>query len=86
MDPNRIYFYKIFQFIGLRKCDINKRLGHRRAENCFYVIPHYEYDTWIYGCHLFKICSEQTYNELIYHFHINEMEGFLEYSKLINNG
>ena len=69
--PLRPYFKKIMDYIGLTLGQINKRLGHRRAEHTFYV------DT-----SQFSLCTEATYNELIQAFGINKMEGFKEFEEL----
>ena len=53
-------------FIGASSCkDVNKALGHRRAEHAFYI------DTM-----QFSLCTEKTYRELIDRFGIDQMKGF----------
>ena len=39
LHPLRLYFKEILDFIGLKLPQINKKLGHRRAEHSFYVTP-----------------------------------------------
>lgn len=66
LNPLRQYFYRVLQFIGFSSCkEVNKQLGHRKAEHCFYI------DTT-----QFALCTEKTYQDLIDKFHINMMEGF----------
>jgi site-specific DNA-methyltransferase (adenine-specific) len=69
--PLRDYAEKVQEFIGLGLKEINKHLGHRRAEHFFYI------DSTQFG-----LCTEKTYNELIHNFYINKMNGFVEYSEL----
>ena len=71
MHPLRPYFKMVMDYIGLTIGQINKRLGHRRAEHAFYV------DT-----SQFSLCTEATYNELILAFSIDKMEGFKNYEEL----
>ena len=53
-------------FTGVSSCrDINKALGHSRAEHAFRI------DTM-----QFSLCTKKTYQELIDRFSINRMEGF----------
>ena len=71
LHPLRQYFNKILQFSGFSSVkEINKYLGHRRAEHCFYI------DTM-----QFSLCTERTYQELIDRFHINKMEGFKTFAE-----
>ena len=89
----RIYFKKILEFVGAKSCkEINQRLGHRRAEHCFYVtegkravkekIGGKADHTTIVGSSQFALCTEQTYNEIISVFGIDKMDGFLPYVEL----
>lgn len=69
LNPLRKYFGKILQHIGCTSCkEVNKRLGHRRAEHCFYT------DTLQFG-----LCTEGTYQELVDEFRINDMEDFMQF-------
>lgn len=71
LHPLRKYFNKILQFCGLKSIkEINKTLGHRRAEHCFYI------DTM-----QFSLCTEKTYQELIDKFHIEKMEGYKTFAE-----
>ncbi len=85
IHPLRPYFKKIMDFIGLNLKEINKKLGHRKAEHTFYVTPKKAIPGEIgqkadhctrLGSSQFSICTEKTYNELIKIFKIDKMEGF----------
>lgn len=69
--PLREYFEKVLAHTGLRYKQINKVLGHRRAEHSFY------FDSSQFG-----LLTEQTYGELIEVFNINEIDGFKPYEEL----
>lgn len=69
--PQRLYFKKVMEFIGLNLKQINNRLGHRRAEHTFYI------DSTQYS-----LCTEKTYKELIETFKIDKMQGFVEWHLL----
>lgn len=71
LNPLRQYFSDVLAFIGAESCkDVNKALGHRRAEHCFYI------DSMQFG-----LCTESTYQELNDRFHIDKMEGFKPFSE-----
>lgn len=71
LNPLRKYFAEVMAFIGVSSCkDVNKELGHRRAEHAFYI------DTM-----QFSLCTEKTYQELIDRFHIDRMEGFKTFAE-----
>ena len=73
----RGYFKRVLEFIGAKSCkEINAKLGHRKAEHCFYVTGKGK------GSTQFSLCTEQTYNEIISVFGIDKMNGFLPYSEL----
>ena len=73
----RDYFKKVLDFIGAKSCkEINARLGHRKAEHCFYVTGKGK------GSTQFSLCTEQTYNEIVSVFGIDKMNGFLPYAEL----
>lgn len=89
----RDYFKKVLDFIGAKSCkEINARLGHRKAEHCFYVtegkravkdaIGGKEDHTTRIGSSQFALCTEQTYTEIVSVFGIDKMEGFLPYAEL----
>ena len=69
--PLREYFERVSNYINLTYKQINKILGHRRAEHSFY------FDSSQFG-----LLTEQTYNELIEVFNIDKMDGFKPYSEL----
>lgn len=76
-NPLREYFKLVLNFIGAKSCkEINTKLGHRRAEHCFYVTGKEN------GSTQFSLCTEQTYQELICVFGIDKMQGFVPYSEL----
>lgn len=89
----RDYFKKVLEFIGAKSCkEINMRLGHRKAEHCFYVTigkkavkdsvgGKADHTTRI-GSSQFSLCTEQTYNEIVSVFGIDKMYGFLPYAEL----
>jgi site-specific DNA-methyltransferase (adenine-specific) len=89
----RDYFKKALEFIGAKSCkEINARLGHRKAEHCFYVTEgkkavknaiggKADHTTRI-GSSQFALCTEQTYNEIVSVFGVDKMDGFLPYTEL----
>ena len=89
----RDYFKHVLDFIGSKSCkEINAKLGHRKAEHCFYVtkgkraikekIGGRADHTTRTGSSQFSLCTEQTYNEIVSVFGIDKMSGFLSYSEL----
>ena len=73
----RDYFKRVLEFIGAKSCkEINAKLGHRKAEHCFYVTGKGK------GSTQFSLCTENTYNEVVSVFGIDKMNGFLPYSEL----
>ena len=76
-NPLREYFARVLDFVGATSCkEINARLGHRKAEHCFYVTGSRN------GSTQFSLCTERTYQELIDVFGIDKMQGFIEYAEL----
>lgn len=69
--PLRSYFTDVKEFIGLSLGKINDILGHRRAEHSFYLTSTQ-----------FVIPTQETYNELIETFNIDQMDGFKPFDKL----
>ena len=70
LNPLRDYFQKMLDFIGVSGSkEINKILGHRKAEHCFRI-----------NTSQFYLCTEETYNELIKVFKIDKMQGFKTFS------
>lgn len=93
-NPLREYFRDVLRFIGAKSAkEINKKLGHRKAEHCFYVtegkrevkskIGSKADHTTRISSSQFALCTEQTYNELIFVFGIDKMQGFKKYSYLL---
>lgn len=71
IHPLRDYFARVLEFIGKGLKDINKELGHRRAEHSFYI-----------SSTQFSLCTEPTYSELIERFNIDDMHGFKTHKEL----
>lgn len=69
--PQREYFKKVMDFIGLGLKQINNKLGHRRAEHTFYI-----------NSTQYSLCTEKTYIELIENWNIHKMEGFKDFTEL----
>lgn len=69
--PLRAYAKRVLNFIDENSKKINYFLEHRRAEHFFYV------DTTQFG-----LCTEETYQELIETFSINEMAGFKTFHEI----
>ena len=71
LHPLRLYFKSVMEFIGLKLKQINTKLGHRRAEHCFYL------DSTQFG-----LCTEKTYLELIEVFNIDKLNEFKTFKEL----
>ena len=71
IHPLRNYFKIIMDYVGLNLKQINKKLGHRRAEHTFYI------NSTQYG-----LCTEKTYLELIEVFGIDKVNEFKTYEEL----
>jgi len=69
----RTYSHKILSFINMTSKKICEKLGNRKAEHFFY-----------YNTSQFALCTRETYQELIEHFKIDEMDGFLSYDTLVS--
>lgn len=91
LNPLRLYFKDVMDFIGCNLRQINKTLGHRKAEHTFYVTPRKviinEIDgkadhVFRMGSSQFLLCTEETYKELIDVFNIDKMEGFKNFEEL----
>jgi len=91
LNPLRGYFRRVLDFIGAQSCKvINKELGDRSAEHCFYVSKtkvKKEFGGDIDHCprigsSQFCLCTEGTYERLISVFGIDKMEGFQSYEEL----
>src|SRR5699024_9067660 len=71
LHPLRFYFGEVMEYIGLGLKGINDALGHRRVEHTFYI-----------NSTQFALCTNETYEELIKKFGINNMQGFKTYAEL----
>nr|WP_302578294.1 site-specific DNA-methyltransferase [Methanobrevibacter arboriphilus] len=72
-NPLRDYSKKIFEYIGLRKADIMKKLGHRKIDHFI------RYDTI-----QFLLPTRDTYDEFVEVFNLKNMDGFLTYDEMLN--
>ena len=68
--PQRLYFKKVLDFIGLKKKEIINKIG-QCADHCFRV------DSTQYG-----LCTSNTYNKLTEVYSIDKMQGFTEWEVL----
>lgn len=91
VHPLREYFKNILDYIGLSLKEINKELGHMRAEHCFYVSPKKAIISEIgqkadhvfrFGSGQFELCTEATYVELIDKFSIDKCPNFIPFEKV----
>lgn len=81
--PLREYFRRVLEFIGAKSCkEINKALGHRKAEHCFYVTNRARQTKKGIGSSQFSLCTESTYKQIIDVFGIDKMPGFRTYCDL----
>ncbi len=71
LNPLRVYSKKILDYTGLNIKQINKILGHRKAEHFFYV-----------NSTQFDMCTEETYLELTNLFDLKSMCGFLSFVEI----
>ena len=69
-NPLREYFANVYEFIGKTKKEIMQIVG-QKADHCFRL-----------NSSQYSLCTEQTYQELIYVFGIDKMQGFVPYSEL----
>lgn len=69
-NPLREYFAKVIPFLGVPKTAVVKALG-TRAQHCFNV-----------DGNQFSLCTAETYADIISHFHIDKMEGFMTWEEL----
>ena len=67
----RQYAEKVKKYINKSLNQINKDFGNRHAEHFFYI-----------KSSQFSIPTEETYNQLIQYYKINEMNDFMEYNEL----
>jgi len=69
--PLREYSKSILNFIDRKPKEITAHLGHQKADHFFRV-----------ESTQFSLCTKETYTELIDKFSINEMTGFIPFSRL----
>jgi site-specific DNA-methyltransferase (adenine-specific) len=72
LHPLRQYSKKILEKLDLNLKQINKILGHRKAEHFFY-----------WNTSQFKIPTQNTYNELKTVFKICKFDFFIEFEKIV---
>ena len=70
LHPLRPYFKKVFEYIGHTKKKILEQVG-QRADHVFR-----------FNSSQFDLCTNETYESLMYFYCIDKMEGFKEYSEL----
>jgi len=68
----REYAKNVLKFIGKSSKQIERELGHRKAEHFLQRVSTSQ----------FSLPTNKTYDELIDKYHINEMDGFMEYENL----
>ena len=68
----REYAKKVLKFIGKTSKEIERELGHRKAEHFLQRVSTSQ----------FYIPTNKTYDELIDKYNMNEMEGFIKYDDL----
>ncbi len=89
--PLRQYFHKILCHLGKNNKQIEKDLGHRKAEHSFYVMPKKQIIERIgqkvdhvlrYGSTQFGLCTEETYKELLDIYQLNDVDFIMSYKEL----
>ena len=70
--PLRVYAQQLLSEMNMTYKDIEKVLGHRRAEHFFYRV----------GSSQFALCTKETYTELINTFNIDKLPCFKPYDEL----
>lgn len=70
--PLRVYAQELLKEMGVSYKDIEKTLGHCKAEHFFYRT----------GSMQFGLCTEETYNELINVYHIDKLDCYKSYDEL----
>ena len=90
-NPLREYFYKILCYLGKNCKQIEKDLGHRKAEHKMYVLPKKEVidkvgqkadHVFRYGSTQFGLCTEETYNQILDIYKLKDLDFILPYKKL----
>ena len=70
LHPLRDYFKTCFNFTGVTKKEIIQQLG-QSSDHVFR-----------FNSSQFDLCTEKTYNELVYYYGIDLMDGFKEFAEL----
>ena len=87
----RKYFYEMLCYMGETNKSIARKLGHRKAEHCFYVLPKKRVIETIgqkavhcfrYGSTQWDMPTLETYKELIEKFNIDKWIGFKTHESL----
>ena len=90
-NPLRKYFYDILVYLGKSNKQIEKDLGHRRAEHSFYCMPkkilideigQKRDHTLRFGSTQFMLCTENTYNELLDKYNLRDVEFIKPYYEI----
>lgn len=69
--PLRSYFKLVFEYIGHTKKTIIDRVG-QRADH-----------TFRFNSSQFSLCTKETYEDIIYNFCIDKMDGFMTFDELV---
>ena len=72
LHPLREYAQNLLHQMNMTSKEIEKKLGHRKAEHFFYKN----------GSNQFSLCTKETYDELISVFNIDKLPCFKSYSEL----
>jgi site-specific DNA-methyltransferase (adenine-specific) len=83
-NPLRKYFNNILFRLGKTTKDIEKDLGHRRAEHTFYVQPKIQEGEIKYGSTQFGLCTKKTYDEILEYYGIKQKYLIRPYSELVD--
>jgi len=70
IHPLRPYFKLVFEYIGHTKKTIIDRIG-QRADH-----------TFRFNSSQFSLCTKETYEDIIYNFCIDKMDGFMSFNEL----
>jgi len=70
LHPLRPYFNQVFYFIGVNKKIIIEKIGQR--------VDH----VLRFNSSQFDLCTFETYNDIISHFNVDKMQGFIKFDCL----
>ena len=82
-NPLRKYFNNILFQLGKTIKDVEKDLGHRRAEHTFYVQPKIIDGEIKYGTTQFGLCTKKTYLEILEYYNIKDEYYVLPFEELV---